>query len=96
MLGSGAFGKVIKAEAIGIDDFSPRDKSPVNGGPRLSLLRRYINRSKTYYDSKVSASKKTTVAVKTLKGNLIKCFDTLCHEARSTARSEERLTTLKG
>ncbi|KAM7436017.1 hypothetical protein ABFA07_014162 [Porites harrisoni] len=67
VLGSGAFGKVIKAEAIGMDDFSPRDKSPVKGGPRLCLLQRYINRSKTYYDSRVSASKKTTVAVKTLK-----------------------------
>ena len=76
MLGSGAFGKVIKAEAIGMDDFSPRDKSSVKGGPRLSLLRRYINCSKTYHDSRVSASKKTTVAVKTLKGNEIKFFGT--------------------
>ncbi|XP_073254161.1 fibroblast growth factor receptor 1-like [Porites lutea] len=67
VLGSGAFGKVIKAEAIGMDDFSPRDKSPVKGGPRLSLLRRYINCSQMYYDSRVSASEKTTVAVKTLK-----------------------------
>ena len=75
-LGSGAFGKVIKAEAIGIDDFSPRDKSPVKGGPRLSLLRRYVNRSKTYHDSRVSPSKRTTVAVKTLKGNVIKFFGT--------------------
>ena len=76
MLGSGAFGEVIKAEAIGMDDFSPRDKSSVKGGPRLGLLRRYINCSKTYQDSRVSASKKTTVAVKTLKGNEIKFFGT--------------------
>ena len=75
-LGSGAFGKVIKAKAIEIDDFSPRDKSPVKRGPRLSLLRRYVNRSKMYHDSRVSASKKTTVAVRTLKGNVIKFFGT--------------------
>ena len=59
-----------------MDDFSPRDKSPVKGGPRLSLLRRYINCSQMYYDSRVSASEKTTVAVKTLKGNVIKFFGT--------------------
>ena len=76
MLGSGAFGKVIKAKAIGIDDFSPRDKSPVKGGPRLSLLRGYVNRSKMYHDSRVSASKKTTVALRILKGNVIKFFGT--------------------
>ena len=66
MLGSGAFGKVIKAEAIGIDDFSPRDKSQTKSRRRPKMFRRY----RDGHDPRGSAYTKTTVAVKTVKGNV--------------------------
>ncbi|XP_073254430.1 fibroblast growth factor receptor 1-like [Porites lutea] len=64
VLGSGAFGKVIKAEAIGIDDFSPRDKSQTKSRRRPKMFRRY----RDGHDPRGSAYTKTTVAVKTVKG----------------------------
>ena len=69
MLGSGAFGKVIKAEAIGIDDFSPRDKSQKKSQRRSKMFRRY-RAGHAYHDPRGSAYTKTTVAVKTVKGNV--------------------------
>ena len=69
MLGSGAFGKVIKAEAIGIDDFSPRDKSQKKSRRRPEMFRRY-RAGHAYHDPRGSAYTKTTVAVKTVKGNV--------------------------
>ncbi|KAL9972277.1 hypothetical protein ACROYT_G018560 [Oculina patagonica] len=66
VLGSGAFGQVIKAEAIGISDFNPRDKSAENARRRSKRLRRSSS-SKMYQDSKGVPYVKTTVAVKTLK-----------------------------
>ena len=69
MLGSGAFGKVIKAEAIGIDDFSPRDKSRKKGQRRPKIFRQH-RAGHAYHDPRGSAYTKTTVAVKTVKGNV--------------------------
>ncbi|XP_073254166.1 fibroblast growth factor receptor 4-like [Porites lutea] len=66
VLGSGAFGKVIKAEAIGIDDFSPRDKSQKKSQRRPKMFRRY-RAGHAYHDPRGSAYTKTTVAVKTVK-----------------------------
>ncbi|XP_078371749.1 fibroblast growth factor receptor 4-like [Oculina patagonica] len=66
VLGSGAFGQVIKAEAIGISDFNPRDKSAENARRRSKRLRRSSS-SRMYQDSKGVPYVKTTVAVKTLK-----------------------------
>ena len=69
MLGSGAFGKVIKAEAIGIDDFSPRDKSQKKSQRRPKMFRQH-RAGHAYHDPRGSAYTKTTVAVKTVKGNV--------------------------
>ena len=69
MLGSGAFGKVIKAEAIGINNFSPRDKSQKKGHRRPKMFRQH-RAGHAYHDSRGSAYTKTTVAVKTVKGNV--------------------------
>lgn len=69
MLGSGAFGQVIKAEAIGITDFNPRDKSVEKVRRRSKMIRRSSS-SRMYQDSKGLPYIKTTVAVKTLKGIL--------------------------
>lgn len=66
VLGSGAFGEVIKAEAIGIADFHPRDKSSEKVKRRSKILRR-ISSSRVYQDSSGIPYVKTTVAVKTLK-----------------------------
>ncbi|KAK2563242.1 Vascular endothelial growth factor receptor 2 [Acropora cervicornis] len=63
-LGSGFFGQVIKAEAIGITDFNPRNKRREKVQRRSILFRRYGS-SKRYLEAKLP---KTTVAVKTLKG----------------------------
>ena len=41
VLGSGAFGKVIKAEAIGINNLSPRDKSQKKGRLRPKMFRQH-------------------------------------------------------
>ncbi|XP_073254427.1 fibroblast growth factor receptor 1-like [Porites lutea] len=71
VLGSGAFGKVIKAEAIGIDDFSPRDKSQKKSRRRPKMFRRY-GAGHAYHDPRGSAYTKTTVAVKTVKGGATK------------------------
>ena len=63
-----AFGQVVKAEAIGITDFNPRDKSVETVRRRSKMFRRSSS-SKLYQDSKGIPYMKTTVAVKTLKGN---------------------------
>ena len=67
VLGSGAFGQVIKAEAIGIVDFNPRDKSVEKSKRRSKMLRRSSS-SRMYQDSKGNSYTKTIVAIKTLKG----------------------------
>lgn len=67
-LGSGFFGQVIKAEAIGITDFNPRNKRREKVQRRSILFRRYGS-SKRYLEAKLP---KTTVAVKTLKANATK------------------------
>ena len=69
MLGLGAFGKVIKAEAIGIHDFCPRDKSQKKSRRRPKMFRRY-RAGHAYHDPRGRAYTKTTVAVKTVKGNV--------------------------
>ena len=69
MLGSGAFGKVIKAEAIGINNFSPRDKSQKKSQRRPKMFRQH-RAGHAYHDPRGSAYTKTTVAVKTVKGNV--------------------------
>ena len=69
MLGSGAFGKVIKAEAIGINNFSPRDKSQKKSQRRPKIFRQH-RAGHAYHDPRGSAYTKTTVAVKTVKGNV--------------------------
>jgi len=70
VLGAGAFGQVIKAEAIGIADFSPRDKSVEKVGRRRSRMRWRSSSNKLYRDTTGVPYTKTTVAVKTLKGNV--------------------------
>jgi len=67
VLGAGAFGQVIKAEAIGIADFSPRDKSVEKVGRRRSRMRWRSSSNKLYRDTTGVPYTKTTVAVKTLK-----------------------------
>ena len=69
VLGSGAFGKVIKAEAIGINNFSPRDKSQKKSRRRPKMFRQH-RANHAYHDPRGSAYTKTTVAVKTVKGNV--------------------------
>ena len=69
VLGSGAFGKVIKAEAIGINNFSPRDKSQKKGQRRPKMFRQH-RAGHAYHDPRGRAYTKTTVAVKTVKGNV--------------------------
>ena len=69
MLGSGAFGKVIKAEAIGINNFSPRDKSQKKSQRRPKMFRQH-RAGHAYHDPRGSAYTKTIVAVKTVKGNV--------------------------
>ena len=69
VLGSGAFGKVIKAEAIGINNFSPRDKSQKKSQRWPKMFRQH-RAGHEYHDPRGSAYTKTTVAVKTVKGNV--------------------------
>ena len=69
LLGSGAFGKVIKAEAIGINNFSPRDKSQKKSQRRPKMFRQR-RAGHAYHDPRGSAYTKTIVAVKTVKGNV--------------------------
>ena len=69
VLGSGAFGQVVKAEAIGILGFSPRDKSG-EAFKRRSKLRRSM-RAKANDEANSWKFAKTTVAVKTLKGECL-------------------------
>ena len=69
MLGSGAFGKVIKAEAIGMNNFSPRDKSQKKSQRRPKMFRQH-RAGHAYHDPRGSAYTKTTVAVKTVRGNV--------------------------
>lgn len=68
MLGAGAFGQVIKAEAIGILAFEPRDKS-AESFKRRSKIRR-SSRAKDLKKEEGPGWKNTRipVAVKTLKG----------------------------
>ena len=68
MLGAGAFGQVIKAEAIGILAFEPRDKS-AESFKRRSKIRR-SSRVKDLKKEEGPGWKNTRipVAVKTLKG----------------------------
>ncbi|XP_032242159.2 fibroblast growth factor receptor 4 [Nematostella vectensis] len=73
VLGQGAFGQVLRAEAIGMDNFNPRDKS-ADGLKTRSKMRRSLRgsfrasmrRNKNEYAS-LRWAKKTTVAVKCLK-----------------------------
>ncbi|CAH3147334.1 unnamed protein product, partial [Porites evermanni] len=69
LLGSGAFGKVIKAEAIGINNFNPRDKSQRKSQRRPKMFRQH-RAGHAYHDPRGSAYTKTTIAVKTVKGNV--------------------------
>ncbi|KAJ7377511.1 hypothetical protein OS493_028494 [Desmophyllum pertusum] len=66
VLGTGAFGQVIKTEAIGIAEFNPRDKSVERVRRRSKIFHRSSS-SRMYQDSKGMPYMKTTVAVKTLK-----------------------------
>ena len=67
MLGSGAFGQVVKAEAIGILALNPRDKS-AESFKRRSKIRR-SSRAKDLKDGGSGwKNVKVPVAVKTLKG----------------------------
>jgi len=68
VIGSGTFGQVMKAEAIGILSFSARDKTS-NAFKRRSRLRRRLSSSRIYQDTAGNDYTKTSVAVKTLKGN---------------------------
>ncbi|PFX14424.1 Fibroblast growth factor receptor 1 [Stylophora pistillata] len=82
VLGSGAFGEVIKAEAFGIADFHPRCESAEKVKRRSKMLRR-ISSSRLYQDSSGSPYVKTTVAVKTLKKNAKpEDFDDLASELK--------------
>jgi len=67
-LGAGAFGQVLRAEAIGMAAFNPRDKGPeaVKNRNKLRRSMRESTRKKNEYSS--MRVTKTTVAVKTLKG----------------------------
>ncbi|CAH3174963.1 unnamed protein product, partial [Porites lobata] len=71
LLGSGAFGEVIKAEAIGINNFSPRDKSQKKSQRRPKMFRQQ-RAGHAYHDPRGSAYTKTIVAVKTVKGGATK------------------------
>ncbi|CAH3187821.1 unnamed protein product, partial [Porites lobata] len=71
LLGSGAFGEVIKAEAIGINNFSPRDKSQKKGHRRPKMFRQH-RAGHAYHDPRSSTYTKTIVAVKTVKGGATK------------------------
>ncbi|CAH3192608.1 unnamed protein product, partial [Porites evermanni] len=71
LLGSGAFGQVIKAEAIGISNFSPRDKSQKKSQRWPNMFRQHRT-GHAYHDPRGSAYTKTTVAVKTVKGGATK------------------------
>lgn len=57
----------MKADAIGILSFVPRDKTS-DAFRRRSRLRRRLSSSRMYQDSDGNQYNKTTVAVKTLKG----------------------------
>ena len=69
MLGSGAFGRVLKAEAIGINNFSPRDESQKKSQRRPKMFRQH-RAGHAYHDPRGSAYTKTTVAIKTVRGNV--------------------------
>ena len=72
-LGSGAFGQVVKAEAIGILAFNPRDKTS-DAFKRRSKIRRSVKFNKMEQDPQHWKFSKTTVAVKMLKGSLGNSF----------------------
>jgi hypothetical protein len=67
VIGSGAFGQVMKAEAVGILSFIPRDKTS-DAFKRRSRLRRRLSSSRMYQDFDGKQYNRATVAVKTLKG----------------------------
>ena len=73
-LGSGAFGQVIKAEAIGMLAFSPRDKTRT-GHRRRAYVRRSMHIvAKLDAENKQKLTEKVTVAVKTVKGSYCPVF----------------------
>ena len=67
VIGSGTFGQVMKAEAVGVLSFSARDKTS-DAFKRRSRLRRRLSSSRIYQDSAGNDYTRTTVAVKMLKG----------------------------
>ena len=67
VLGSGAFGQVVQAEAMGILAFSARDKTDL-AFKRRSKIRRSIKARQVEQKSDNWKFAKTTVAVKMLKG----------------------------
>lgn len=70
-IGSGAFGQVIKAEAVGITEFNPRNNR-VENVSRLSKMFRLSRGSNKRYVEIVKGMPRTVVAVKTLKDNASK------------------------
>ena len=82
-IGSGAFGQVVKAEAIGILAFNPRDKTS-DAFKRRSKIRRSVKYSKMEQDPQNWKFAKTTVAVKMLKGsNIFFLLEYLCAKTYS-------------
>ena len=69
ILGSGAFGQVVKAEAMGILSFSARDKTDL-AFKRRTKLRRSVKTKQLQQRTDSWKFAKTTVAVKMLKGKL--------------------------
>ena len=67
VIGSGAFGQVVKAEAMGILAFSARDKTD-QAFKRRSKLRRSVKAREVEKKPESWKFAKTTVAVKMLKG----------------------------
>ena len=68
VIGSGAFGQVVKAEALGILYFNAREKTG-EAFKRRSKIRRSIKARQIEQNPEDWKFAKTTVAVKMLKGN---------------------------
>ena len=69
ILGAGAFGQVVQAEAIGILALNPRDKSAESFRRRSKIRRSSVAKDLKREDSGTAWKKlKVPVAVKTLKG----------------------------
>ena len=71
-IGAGAFGSVIKAKAIGMQVFKPRDKTPEAIQLRSRLRRTSVKKRKKKKRCNSITLAELTVAVKTLKGKT--CF----------------------